>query len=67
MDGFLCLVFFLVPLKCRRALSLSRRKQCPRAAELGDPQIQPGCLGRSYSALASEPAVVPSARQLPTS
>lgn len=25
------------PLKCVRALPVGRRKQCPRAAELGDP------------------------------
>lgn len=48
-------------------LPVGRRKQYPRVAEPGDPQAQPGCLCRSDSALASEPTVVPSARQLPTS
>lgn len=60
-----CLPFFFFPLpKCGRALSVGRRKQCPRAAELGDPPAQTGCLCRSDSALASEPTVVPSVRLL---
>lgn len=46
---------------------VGRRKQCPRDAELADSQAQPECLYRSYSALASEPTVAPSASQLPTS